>query len=438
MSLLDAAAALTPEAAEQLAGPFFGLSLLPYLAFLYFLDAKESAAPRGVVVGFAWCLVFVLLTIPAAIAAKLCYGVSLADCDWLHGSAESLLVVTNLLLVLALRDALAAEWVGFDAPKNEKSPLGALPTAVSPGLGLGRSPPPRLQTYAPWLKLGVGLSALSAFSAAVPALGSAEVHSLFLGGALNLPPGFPLPMAEPTNALSIATWVIHASSLVEWLIAMGLLWRWAEVADSPRYKGLTWGMLPLHTSGITACVYHLFYNQPGVVALLPAQAALTCVGNTCCAFAAYRIALAGGWSWEGTKAQAWQGTAVSETDAPPTGLQTMAADTELWQSPGSGVATIRVAPVAAADKARTPLAHTPGPVLLHFEDLGDSQLGFVGKLFGGCLLACYLLKYGELTQLDFFHSGSLGAAVACIAVPTLLNVLKWAKRSQDPDFDGWF
>mmetsp|Transcript_31610 Transcript_31610/g.78964 ORF Transcript_31610/g.78964 Transcript_31610/m.78964 type:complete len:90 (-) Transcript_31610:1156-1425(-) len=80
----------------------------------------------------------------------------------------------------------------------------------------------------------------------------------------------------------------------------------------------------------------------------------------------------------------------------------------------------------------------PPPVLLHFEDLGDSQLGFVGKLFGGCLLACYLLKYGELTQLDFFHSGSLGAAVACIAVPTLLNVLKWAKRSQDPDFDGWF
>jgi hypothetical protein len=27
------------------------------------------------------------------------YGVSLADVDWLHGSAEALLTVTNLLIV---------------------------------------------------------------------------------------------------------------------------------------------------------------------------------------------------------------------------------------------------------------------------------------------------------------------------------------------------
>jgi hypothetical protein len=229
---LEAAAALTPAEAEQLAGPFFGGSLLPYLAFLYFLNARESAAPRGVVVGFGWCLVFVFLTIPAAICAKLTFGVSLADCDWLHGSAESLLTVTNLVLVLALRDALAQA----EAPPPQGADGG--------------------QTDREWVGLGVGLSALSAASGLVPAFEGAGVHAPFLGGLLNLPPATPLlaPLlaVEPANALSVACWVIHSTSLVEWLVAMGLIWRWAELVERPAYKGLTIAMIPLHSSGARA------------------------------------------------------------------------------------------------------------------------------------------------------------------------------------------
>jgi hypothetical protein len=70
------------EAAETLAGPFFGASLFPYLAFLYFLNREENDCPKGVTVGFATCLLFVFLTIPAAIAPNMA---SLADCDWLRG-----------------------------------------------------------------------------------------------------------------------------------------------------------------------------------------------------------------------------------------------------------------------------------------------------------------------------------------------------------------
>ncbi len=33
------------------------------------------------------------------------YGTSLANVDWLHGTAESLLTVTNVLIVLGLRRA---------------------------------------------------------------------------------------------------------------------------------------------------------------------------------------------------------------------------------------------------------------------------------------------------------------------------------------------
>jgi hypothetical protein len=76
---------------------------------------------------------------------------------------------------------------------------------------------------------------------------------------------------EPANALSIPTWAIHVSSLVEWLVAMGLVWQYAEVCGNPRWKGLTWGMLPLHTSGICACTYHFFYNSEKVEWLVALQ-----------------------------------------------------------------------------------------------------------------------------------------------------------------------
>ena len=39
-------------------------------------------------------------------AAKIRYGTSLANVDWLHGGAESLLTLTNLFIVLGLRKAL--------------------------------------------------------------------------------------------------------------------------------------------------------------------------------------------------------------------------------------------------------------------------------------------------------------------------------------------
>ena len=103
LSVLDTLSSMDSDTAEALAGPFFGLSLFPYLGFLYFLAVEESGTPKGVTVGFATCLLFVFLTIPAAIAAKVLYGVSLADSDWLHGSAESLLTITNLVTVVAFR-----------------------------------------------------------------------------------------------------------------------------------------------------------------------------------------------------------------------------------------------------------------------------------------------------------------------------------------------
>lgn len=68
---------------------------------------------------------------------------------------------------------------------------------------------------------------------------------------------------EPTNALSLPTWAIHVSSVTEWVAAMALFWKYAEVTGNERWKGMTWGMMPSLGSAMAACTWHFFYNSPG-------------------------------------------------------------------------------------------------------------------------------------------------------------------------------
>lgn len=84
----------------------FILSLFPYLGFLWFLTRSQQV-PRLVLLGFYGTLVFVAVTIPAGIYTRVVYGELLANVDWLHGTAESFLTVSNLLIVLGLRRAIA-------------------------------------------------------------------------------------------------------------------------------------------------------------------------------------------------------------------------------------------------------------------------------------------------------------------------------------------
>jgi len=92
MVLLEALAAFDPA-------PLFSLSLLPYLAFLWWAW-RSRRVPRLALIGFAFTLVFVAVTIAAALVAQLHYGRQLADVDLLHGGAESLLTLSNLLVLL--------------------------------------------------------------------------------------------------------------------------------------------------------------------------------------------------------------------------------------------------------------------------------------------------------------------------------------------------
>jgi len=85
----------------------FAISLFPYLGFLWFLT-RSRQAPKLALIGFYMTLVFVAVTIPAGIYAKVAYGEQLANVDWLHGGAEFFLTLSNVLVVLGFRQAIVA------------------------------------------------------------------------------------------------------------------------------------------------------------------------------------------------------------------------------------------------------------------------------------------------------------------------------------------
>jgi hypothetical protein len=187
---------------------------------------------------------------------------------------------------------------------------------------------------------------------------------------------------------------------------MGFAWRWADVVENQTWKGLTWGLLPLHTSGIIACTYHLFYNR--IPILVPLQALLTCIGNTCAAIATYRIARSNGWT-------------------PPLNTEIVGTVDALTNTP-TGIKTTK--------------SKEESDSLVGFEDLGDAladdnDYTFLIKLFFGCAVASYAIKYGE-TFFNFPYEANVVLGLAFIGGPSGLNAFKWYKRSQDPTFEGWF
>jgi hypothetical protein len=85
----------------------FAISLFPYLGFLWFIT-RSGKTPRLALIGFYVLLIFVAVTIPAGIYAKIHYGESLANVDWLHGSAEFFLTLSNILVVIGFYQAIKA------------------------------------------------------------------------------------------------------------------------------------------------------------------------------------------------------------------------------------------------------------------------------------------------------------------------------------------
>eukprot|EP00804_Cyclotella_cryptica_P001203 CCRYP_021064-RA/>CCRYP_021064-RA protein AED:0.08 eAED:0.08 QI:24/1/1/1/1/1/3/1546/560 len=364
---------------QNLAGTFFQLSLLPYLIFLYFLGFRGNRTPDLGKFGFAYLLLFVLGTIPSGIVTKSVYGETLANVDWLHGGAEMLLTVTNVLIVLGFREAMSN------------------PSYQSSGSKFG--PTPKFVAIA----LAASFAAACAFGTKL----GLEVHTPFLGGVGNLGDEMVLDLpfvmhTEPINALSIPTWAIHFSSVFEFLFAMDLIWKFAETTSNPKWKGLTWGMLPLHASGIAACTYHFFYNPSSLQFLVELQAFFTLLGNITCAIAAYRIAISNGWTLR-----------------------------ELNPFPKSEVSPEGIAIDEAAVLPYTVVATK------------ETEVELAVKLVALTLVASYALKYVELALDLPLSQNGIAAGAMVFSIPAITGFLYYNRGKEEggegfslPSFGG--
>ncbi|WP_309744736.1 MULTISPECIES: DUF2499 domain-containing protein [unclassified Chamaesiphon] len=91
------------------------------------------------------------------------------------------------------------------------------------------------------------------------------------------------------HVLSIPTWIIHISSVIEWMTAIWLIWRYAEASGNLAWRSLSFGMLPALVSAMCACTWHFFDNTPTLEWLVTLQAAMTVVGNGTMCLAAWQI-----------------------------------------------------------------------------------------------------------------------------------------------------
>ena len=352
------------ENPKQLAGAFFQASLLPYLIFLYLLAYRGNRIPSVGLFGFQYLLLFVAMTIAAGIVAKASYGYSLADVDWLHGLSESLLTVSNLLIVLGFNEAMTKP----DPPSNAVGCYVAL-----------------FYSAICFTFVALGTTVLAC-----------EDHSQLLGGFGNIPSDWTnqfrwIRHVEPVNALSIPTWMVHFSSVFEYLFAMNLIWRYSITTGNSTFKSLTWAMLPLHASSICAVTHHFFYNAPELLFLVTVQAFLTFLGNVTCMIAAYRIARSNGWTFSCSMACNCGQTECTDT------------------------------------------SNERNEALCLDED-GSSSARLGVKLLVLVTVSSFLVKYGELGWDLPFNPNATVALILIIGIPSI-SALQYSVRSLWPRFN---
>ena len=77
----------------------FALSIVPYVLFLYYLY-KIKSVNKFVKTGFSLTVLFVLITILVSIFALNYYDKTLVEVDFLHGSAEFFLTLSDFIILL--------------------------------------------------------------------------------------------------------------------------------------------------------------------------------------------------------------------------------------------------------------------------------------------------------------------------------------------------
>ena len=465
-----------------LASPLFALSVAPYLLFLKRVYAAPSATDE-MRASFATLLLFVVVSIPAEAYTQEAYGTVLSNIDALHFLIQAAISLTNLRVMLAFREAVGREgssgaieasdafppstnlstvsmdaadgggWDGEGWDGRLNSARGALVSVDwgsggdggvgSDGGGTSRKLAESAETFRPGqlVEAAAGLALVSTFGLmaldsrlvsledlGVAASSPAEVwvssfRAAAAGVANTLAPGLP---TGPPNALSVPTWGVHVFSLVEWLVAMGLVWSYAETSGNKGWRALTWGMLPLHASGVCACAQHFFFNAADLEWLVAAQGALTFFGNAGMCAAAGVIIEEDGKRAKHENVEYGQ-DGVEERRTTRGSVTAVSAGSSSASRDAAGDSRVNLSTYFADFDVE------------NFAELwaGDRDSTFATKIALLSLIVAVVVRGASLGLGPYFADGGEfqsargWVAGVFVVVPFSLNVLKWRRREVD-------
>ncbi|MEB3332632.1 MAG: DUF2499 domain-containing protein [Synechococcaceae cyanobacterium] len=91
------------------------------------------------------------------------------------------------------------------------------------------------------------------------------------------------------HALSLGTWWIHITSVLEWVLAIAAVQRLGRLRGEGGWRWLALAMLPALISAMAACTWHLYDNSSQLKGLVWIQAVLTTAGNIALAWASWNL-----------------------------------------------------------------------------------------------------------------------------------------------------
>ena len=91
------------------------------------------------------------------------------------------------------------------------------------------------------------------------------------------------------HELSFGTWLIHISSVIEWIYAIFIINKISNYRKFGIYYLLSLAMIPNLIGAMCAITWHIFDNPIGLYGLVSLQGIFTFIGNSTLAIAIFAI-----------------------------------------------------------------------------------------------------------------------------------------------------
>ena len=91
------------------------------------------------------------------------------------------------------------------------------------------------------------------------------------------------------HELSFGTWLIHISSVIEWIYAIFIIKKISNYKKLGIFFWLSLAMIPNLIGAMCAITWHIFDNQTALYGLVTLQGIFTFIGNSTLAIAIFAI-----------------------------------------------------------------------------------------------------------------------------------------------------